>query len=260
MQNQSPVKQARKVSDFIVLLITMFIVLIAAVFVAENFIILFYTMLGILLFSLFYVRVFQISYLANALRVQNGRHAYLKNITEEISQNLQMPYVDVFISQNPYLNAFAVGYMRPYTIVLHSAIVEELTQEELRVILIHEMAHIKYHHTFIKAYVLPMGTVVPIVGPIVAWTFNFWGRRAELAADRLAVSYSRDPHTVMSALIKISVGSKFGEYMGEEGVLYQEKITHGPMKLIAQTLSSHPYLVTRVHEIRQFSSKIGLNI
>lgn len=171
-----------------------------------------------------------------------------------------MPQVDVFISQDPFLNAFAFGYMRPYTIVLHSGAVEELSEEEIRVILVHEMAHIKLNHVKVSAYVLPISALVPIIGPIVGWIFGFWNRRAELAADRMAVAYTRQPHEVVSALTKIHVGSKFAADMGEEGIAFQQKISHGLMKLLAQSMNTHPFLTTRGYEAIRFAQKIGLQV
>lgn len=220
----------------------------------------FFIVVGLLLFSLLAVRLYQINYLGNALRIQNGRHSFLRGIADKISQDMDMPTVDIFISQNPFLNAFAIGYVKPYTIVLHSAIVEELTEQELTCILAHEMGHIKLKHTWISAYIMPLAVLVPIFGPIIGWIFGFWSRRAELAADRVAVAYTRDPHTVVSALTKVHVGSKFSEYMGEEGIAFQQKMSHGFMKLLAQSLTDHPFLTTRGYEAIRFGQKLNINV
>ncbi len=250
---------AKKSGDTLVLTITLLISGFLLFLLFEGTALeIFITAIAALLVSLIYVRLMQVRFLGNALRIQNGRHAYLLNIVQEISTNLRMPVVDVYITQDPYLNAFAVGYTHPYTIVLHSAMVEELSAQELRAVLIHEMAHIKYKHTVILAYIQPLSVLVPVLGPAIGWLFGFWGRRAELACDRLALAYTHDPHTVIMALIKIHVGSKFAAYMTEEGVLYQEKMTKSTSKLLSQSLETHPFLITRVHEIRWFAEKLGL--
>lgn len=251
-------KLAKKSSDNVVLAVTFVLVFLASLLLAEEkleILIAFFIVTGV---SLFYIRLYQISFLGNAFRVQNGRHAHLLDSVRRIAQQLDMPPVDVYIAQDPYLNAFAVGYTRPFTIVLHSAIVEELTKEELEAILYHEMAHIKLKHTLITAYLYPIGLLIPLFGPVVTWIFGFWSRRAELACDRVAVTLTGNPHIVVSALMKVHVGSRFAQYMSEEGVMYQDKIGSGLMRLISQSTASHPFLVTRVHEIMSYSYQINL--
>lgn len=250
---------ARERTDIVVLGITLMflfgVLLYSGLAIDLSLVIVFAMLLGGILF---YIRLYQIGFLGNALRVQSGRHAYLLEIVNEISANLKMPKVDVFIAQDPYLNAFAVGYHHPYTIVLHSAIVDELSPEELKAILVHEMGHIKYRHTVILAYLNPFSLLVPILGPFVSWAFGFWSRRAELACDRLATAYMGNPHVVSSALMKVHVGSKFAEYLTEEGVYQQDIYSKGTMRKLSQSLSGHPFLVTRVREINRFAKQKGI--
>ncbi len=268
MNNQASakmlVKQVKRRGDTVVLMVTLLILFIGLFLqiIDGNPVVFFFSwivVLSILGLALFYIKLQQISFIGNALRVQNGRHQYLKIMADQISHDLDMPQVDIFISQNPYLNAFAFGYMKPYTIVLHSAVVEELTEQEVRCILVHEMGHVKLKHTWVSAYTLPIAALVPILGPVIGWIFGFWNRRAELAADRMAVAYTKDPHTVVTALTKVYVGSRFATDMGEEGIAYQQKISHGMMKLFAQSLASHPFLTTRGYEAIRFGQKLGIN-
>jgi Zn-dependent protease with chaperone function len=258
--HDDPVRIARKGSDVTVLIITLVLLCVGGLILATDALELFITAMAFLAFSLLYIRLYQISFLGNAFRVQNGRYAKLKTMVEDVAQDLKMPYVDVFIAQDPYLNAFAIGYTHPFTIVLHSAIVEQLDDKELRAVLCHEMGHIKYKHTMISAYTTPLTQLIPIIGPITGWFFGYWSRRAELTCDRLALAYTRDPHTVITALIKIHVGPKFAEYMQEEGVLYQARVGKGAMRAMAQSLSSHPYLVTRVKEVIKYAEALQLPI
>jgi Zn-dependent protease with chaperone function len=254
-----PVKIARKKSDLLVLFITFIAtVLVLILFSAES------ITLGIIIVIslvavLFYIRMFQISLLGNSLRVQNGKHKFLKSAVDEIQQYLSLPPIDVYITQNPTLNAFAIGYMRPYSIVLNSSVVEELTEGEVKAILIHEVGHIAYKHTIITSYLGPLSNV-PIVGQLVTWIFGFWSRRAELTCDRLAVAYTKDPYSVISALIRIHTGSAIGGFMDAEGVIYQDIKGKSVFRSLSQSLSTHPFLVTRVREIINFSLKNNITL
>jgi Zn-dependent protease with chaperone function len=250
----NPVSQARKKTDVLVLIITFLLSLVClAIISLSNSSVIFIVLISLFLI-LVYIRLYQISLLGNSLRVQNGKHLYLKNTIEEIYTVLNLPPIDVYITQNPSLNAFAMGYMRPFSIVLNSSVIEELSHAESKAILIHEVGHIVYKHTVITSYIGPLSSV-PVVGGIVTWIFGFWTRRAELACDRLAVSYTQDPVSVMSALIKIHTGSAIGDLMGPEGVIYQDIKGRSVFRKLSQTLNSHPFLVTRIHEIINFSVK-----
>lgn len=256
--NYDPKQLARKRGDLTVLIITIVIVVLG-VFVYGGQDLIFLVVVSILFF-LVMIRLQQISILANAMRVQNGRHAELAKMANEFTTALNAPPVDIYITQDPVLNAYALGYTRPFTIVLNSSVVEELSTEEVKAILLHEIGHIIYHHTILTSYIGPLAVTVPIIGPILNWVFGFWYRRAELACDRLAVAYLRDPHNVCMALIKIHVGSKFGKYMEEEGVLYQDQMGRNIFRKMSQTLSTHPFLVTRVNEVLNFCSQNNIQI
>lgn len=255
----SPVYVARKKTDVIVLVITVLVAVIFLSIVSFGDFSVFVIVLLSLFLSLIYIRLFQVNLLANSMRVQNGKHAYLANIVNEITQALDVPPVDVYITQNPFLNAFAVGFTRPFSIVLHSEVVERLSDEEIKAILLHEVGHIKYHHTIITSYITPL-SVVPIFGQLVTWIFGFWTRRAEMACDRLSAAYMGDSDPIMNALIKIHVGADIGGYMEEEGVIYQDIKGRGLTRSVAQTLQSHPFLVTRISEIIHFSTQNNIAI
>jgi len=249
----SPKFQAHKSGDIVVLIVTIIISLTIVLIFGGLQILL--ALLAITLLVLFAIRLQQISILSNSLRVQNGRHAELAKMANEYATMLNLPPIDIYITQNPVLNAYALGYGRPFTIVINSSVVEELTTEEIRAILLHEIGHIVYHHTILTSYIGPLAATVPIAGPVLNWIFGFWYRRAELTCDRFAVTVLKDPHVVCMALIKIHVGSKFAKYMQEEGVLYQDRLGRGLTRAIAQSLSTHPFLVTRINEVLNYCSR-----
>jgi Zn-dependent protease with chaperone function len=254
----NPKLQAHKAGDLVVLIFTLIIsslIVLVLGGLQVLFILLFITVL-----VLFYIRLQQINILSNSLRVQNGRHAELAKMANEYASMLNLPPIDIYITQNPVLNAYALGYGRPFTIVINSSVIEELTTEEIRAILLHEIGHIVYHHTILTSYIGPLATTVPIAGPVLNWIFGFWYRRAELTCDRFAVTVLKDPHAVCMALIKVHVGSKFAKYMQEEGVLYQSRLGRGVTRAISQSLSTHPFLVTRIDEILGYCSRNQITI
>ncbi|MFZ1258697.1 MAG: M48 family metallopeptidase [Candidatus Saccharimonas sp.] len=210
---------------------------------------------GILLFGMFYVRIMRQTILGNSLQIEYSDYAWLRDWANEVAADLQMPRVEIFVTQDPVINAYAFGFARPYCIVLHSGSIRYLTHDELRVVVVHEMAHIKYGHTMASVYLQPFLNI-PFVGPIATWFAGFWSRRAELTADRLALMYMRKPELVKESLIKVHVGPDVAKAMNEVARQWLQYTAERPMNRFAQTLSSHPFLVRRLSHIDRYKAAV----
>jgi len=220
------------------------------------------TVIGIavlVLLVMIVIRFMHVQMMANAMRVQNSSYAHLKKDIDEICKNLNVPVVDVYVTQNPFLNAFAFGFVQPYAITLHSATVEQLEYEEMRAIFIHEIGHIKLGHTRKIVFVSAL-SALPVVGVFATWVFGFWSRRAEYAADRLALAYTGDPDLVIKALMKVYIGPESAKMSSKEYILYQDQISKGFFRSFVQTFSSHPFLVNRVKAALRFADINGFSM
>lgn len=272
----NPVQQASNTSDYIVLLFTFitffigtsiyFIVsyftdeevmregfsLIGFLFAMIGGVILF---AGILLFGMFIVRMQRQTMLGNSLQVEYSDYAWLRDWSRQVSADFGMPEVEIYITQDPVINAYAYGFIRPYNIVLHSGAIRYLTKEELKVVVAHEMGHIKYGHTIASVYLQPF-IALPVIGSIAGWIAGFWERRCELTADRLALMYTRDPDLVKRSLIKVHVGPDAAKYLNQIAEQWLHYKADRPMNRFAQTFSSHPFLVRRLGQIDVHASRV----
>jgi len=191
--------------------------------------------------------------LANALNIRFSSMSWLHNYAISVCSDLNIPPMEIFIIQQPMLNAYAFGFMKPYCVVLHSGAVDGLTPDELKSIVVHEIGHIAYKHTSIGIYLAPLYSI-PFFGGIFTWIFGFWSRRAEKTADRLSVAYTADPDVVISALIKVHVGPNVTKYATIEGITNQLTESNNGFNLVSETFSTHPYLVRRAQAIYEFAS------
>jgi len=198
-------------------------------------------------------RVMRQQMLGNSLEVQYSDYAWLRDWSNEVAADLDMPQVEIFITQNPIINAYAFGFARPYTIVLHSGSIRYLTEDELKVVVVHEMAHIKYKHTDASVFLLPFLTA-PVVSVVAGWIAGFWQRRAEFTADRLALAYLGDAELVKNSLIKVHVGPDVSDDMNDVARQWLQYKAERPMNRFAQTFSSHPYLVRRLSQVDYWNS------
>lgn len=210
---------------------------------------------AILGFGMFMVRMMRQTMLGNSLQVEYSDYAWLREWANTVSRDLEMPRVEIFITQDPYINAYAFGFARPYTIVLQSGAIRYLTHEELKVAVVHEMGHIKYGHTAAMVYLTPFLTL-PIISVIGTWVAGFWQRRTELTCDRLALMYMGNSELVKSALIKVHVGPDVAKAMNETARQWLRYNAERPMNRLAQTFSSHPFLVRRLGHIDRWKGVV----
>lgn len=200
----------------------------------------------IVIITLFYIRLTQGQYLGNALQV-NSKHFYrLEQIVEAQAQDLRVKEPKLFIYQNPYPNAFTIGFKNPYSVVLSSSLVEALTEEELEAVIAHEMGHVRFSHARISSMISPAGQNILVL----TWVFGFWQRATEFTADRVSLLVTENPRALITALIKISVGTKFLEQIDEEELLGQSKeVEKSIFNKWGEWLINHPYLTSRINNI-----------
>jgi len=214
--------------------------------------VLFAAILGL---GMFFVRMQRQTMLGNSLQVEYSDYAWLRDWANTVATDLGMPRVEVFITQDPTINAYAFGFARPYTIVLQSGAIRYLTHDELKVVIVHEMGHIKYGHTSASMYLSPFLSF-PIISVVGTWIAGFWQRRTELTCDRLALMYLEDSELVKASLIKIHVGPDVAKSMNETARQWLQYNAERPMNHLAQTFSTHPFLVRRLSHVDKWKSVV----
>lgn len=278
-KGQLAVRRAHSSSDIVVLVVTfvVFFLLSAGYFIVDYFmgeaasgsdspLIIIFGLIGVaigaafffaivLAIGMFIIKIQRQIMLGNALQVEYSAYAWLRDWANKVSADLEMPRVELFVTQDPLINAYAFGFVRPYTIVLHSGAIRYLTKSQLKSVVVHEMAHVKYGHTIASLFLLPF-TSVPVVGALAGWLAGFWQRRAELTADRLALMYMADSELVKKALITVHVGPDVADGMNEVARQWQQYVAERPMNHFAQTFSSHPFLVRRLSHIDRWKSVV----
>ena len=136
-------------------------------------------------------------------------------LTERCAQILSCPMPELYITTNPVLNAYTAGQRRT-CIVLHSALIECLTADELSFVIGHELGHIKCAHglyrqlgDILMRYWDMLTSMIPIPGvgllrmPLM-FAFWEWYRRAEYTCDRAALICVQDLDIGLHALGKLA--------------------------------------------------------
>lgn len=210
---------------------------------------------GALVVGMFMVRMQRQMMLGNALQIEYSAYAWLRDWANQVSADLELPRVEIFITQDPVINAYSYGFIRPYNIVLQSGTIRYLTEDELRVVVVHEMGHIKYGHVNASVYLLPFFSL-PVIGMAFTWLAGFWQRRAEFTADRLALMYMGNSELIKQSLIKVYVGPDAASSMNDVARQWQQYTAERPMNRFAQTFSNHPFLVRRLSQVDKWKTVV----
>jgi Zn-dependent protease with chaperone function len=202
----------------------------------------------------FVVKIQQGQLLGHCVKVSEHQLPEVYKAANAASDRLSMRMPDVFVRQDPVINAYALGFLGKKSVVLHSAAVESMDSDELTSILGHEFSHIKCGHTIWQVITTsPKGIGVPIISAIFGYVFLFWSRKAEYTSDRGAVLASRNFKATISALAKAAVGKQLFEKLSIDQ-LFQQKtdVDRDGVSRLSESLSTHPYIVKRIHALRHF--------
>src|SRR5438270_4802647 len=127
---------------------------------------------------------------------------------------------ELFVQQNPIVNAFTGGVKNP-VIVLHSQLIERLNDEEVLAVIAHEVGHIHAEHVlYITAAHLQealanvaltaapiAGLVAQILSGMMRAALLAWARRAELSCDRAALLVTQNPDVIGRTMMKLCGGT-----------------------------------------------------
>lgn len=177
--------------------------------------------------------------LANAVQIGPHQRPDLYEVLEEVQKLLPPVKIDLFINQNPVMNAYTFGYGEPYTVVLTSSLVEKLSKTEIKAVIGHEMGHILFGHVRIISL---MSTQFGL-GRLF---FYKWSRSCEYSADSVALIASRgDLIPLTSSLLKLAWG--LDDSVDIEEFLAQLDGDSGTLSM--EVFSTHPFMNNRIKNL-----------
>lgn len=215
------------------------------------------------LFGVFSERALRLITAGSAVEVGPDQFPRIYAVYTDVLATLDAPRPwPLYLAQNPIVNAGAVGMDQPF-IVLSSGTVHLLDDDQLRVVLGHEVGHIMSDHALYKTMLhllLKAGLMVlrlPLSGiPMLAVLAALleWDRKSELSADRASLLATQDPDAVQSALLRMAGG--VGEGASIDAFRAQAARFHedpSALDVVVKTLAvlgrRHPFPVERLHEL-----------
>lgn len=196
--------------------------------------------------------------LGSAVRVGPAQFPRVHGLLTHCSRVLAIPTPTLYIVNNPVLNAATYGTTEDSFILVHSGLVDHMSDEELTSVLAHECGHIHNSHV---VYLTALHFLTHAAGVFLRWIvapamvgLRAWSRRAEITCDRASLLCTREVDVSTRAITKLALGSrKLYEELNLDAFVAQfEELREGPGRL-QELLASHPWLPKRVLAMRAFS-------
>jgi len=220
------------------------------------------------IFGFFGERGIRLMFQANSVRVGPKQFAKLHGLMTEVTATMDWPkQPELYVTQTPLVNAGAVGMDEPF-ITLNSGAINLLSDDELRVLLGHELGHVMSGHSLYRTvlFILLMFGFnnLPFLAGLALLPIQLalleWSRKAELSSDRAGLLATQDPVASMGVFLKLAGGGKAEE---TNLAVFMEQAREydtmgGPMdkvyKILNQLNLTHPFHTLRAAELQKWIS------
>jgi len=211
--------------------------------------------------------------MATSVRCGPKQYGTIYAITKECSEILDVPMPEVYVTGNPYPNAFAGGVERPY-ITIRSSMIENLSDEELYHLIGHEIGHIKCGHVLYRSVARVLMPLLEMLGRrtlglgdamqiAISAAFLEWLRQAEVSCDRAGLLCSQSFELSARANLMLCSGpNRLAHEASTEAFLDQSRSYQdmgfadsiGKMMvfLFVGLPSTHPMAVHRTQELERW--------
>ncbi|HEX8789428.1 MAG TPA: M48 family metallopeptidase [Polyangiaceae bacterium] len=195
--------------------------------------------------------------LGHAVRVSERQFPRIHGITKRASDTLGIAMPQVFVVNSPVFNAGTLGTNEDSFVMVHSALVDQYSDEELLTVIGHECGHIHNSHV---AYLTALHYLTYMAGMFVPWilqpalvALRTWSRRAEITCDRAGMLVAKDQAAAERAITKLAVGSrKLYEEFNLDAFLEQHEEGNQGIGKYMEVFATHPWLPKRVLAMRAF--------
>jgi Zn-dependent protease with chaperone function len=196
--------------------------------------------------------------LGRSVKVGPRQFPRLHGLTRRCAATLGIAAPTVYIAHNPHLNAATYGTNDDAFVLINSALVDHMSDEELLSVIGHECGHIHNNHVVYLTAMHYLGNVAGIfvqsLGFPAMLGLRAWSRRAEITCDRAGALCAGDLNVVLRALTKLALGSqKLYDELDIEAFLEQHEEGKSSIGRFTEVFSTHPWLPKRVLALRAFS-------
>lgn len=205
--------------------------------------------------------------MASKVRLSPTQLPHLYHILPPICEILDIKEPDFYLEMSPIPSAYAFGDTQT-AITITSALVEMMSEDELRGVVAHECGHIACHHMLYHTLALVLTNATGMFEKLASlaaplhYALMYWQRKSELSCDRVA-AFIVGPQTATSMLARLAGGpkditSKLNMVeLAEQADLYDAFCKNGFWNKALQTYAvldqNHPFTSVRIRELLKWT-------
>ncbi|MEV7417885.1 M48 family metallopeptidase [Streptomyces sp. NPDC089919] len=213
-------------------------------------------------------RSLRLLFLSDSVRVGPEQFPHLHTMLLDACYILDLEKVpQMYVQQDPKPNAMCIGLDEPI-IVVTTALVELLDEEEMRAVVGHEVGHALSGHAVYRTILLfltnlalkvawiPLGNVAIMA---IVTALREWFRKSELSADRAGLLVGQDLRASMRGLMKIAGGNHLHEMNVDAFLAQAEEFEAGGdlrdsvLKILNVLPRTHPFTTVRAAELKKWA-------
>jgi Zn-dependent protease with chaperone function len=212
-------------------------------------------------------RAVRLELLGSAIRADDRQFAAMHRSLADVARVLDAPEVpELYVTANPFPSAVTIGMDKPL-IVVNSALVELLDEEEMTFVLAHELGHAISGHAVYQTLLQRLLQLTGVLGSVplgglgirlIVAALMEWSRKSELSADRAGLLATQDPAVAFRVHMKLASGGHLEDLdttsFFAQGREYDEAgdLRDSVLKMLLIETRSHPFAVVRAAALRQW--------
>ncbi len=197
-------------------------------------------------------------FLGTTVKVGPRQLPRIHRLAKECAHTLGVPMPTVYVVNNPFMNAYTYGTDEDSFIVIHSKLIDDFNDQELKFVIGHEMGHIQNKHvvymTALRLLTFQRNVLMSLLSPFIKAGLLAWARRAEVTCDRAGALCTGDVEVAQTSFLKMACGSS--KLYGELDIdAYLEQFEQGKKGVgrLTEITASHPYLPKRIKALQLFA-------
>jgi Zn-dependent protease with chaperone function len=196
--------------------------------------------------------------LGSTVKVGPNQFPRVYELGVKCAETLGIEAPTIYIRNNPTLNAMTYGTNDDAFILVHSALVDHFSDEELMSVIGHECGHIHNDHvvylTTLHLLRMMAQRFFPWMVAPAMYALTAWSRRAEVTCDRAGLLCCRDLEVSTTALAKLALGStKLYDELNVDAFVDQYDEGQEGVGKFTEITASHPWVPKRIKALRKFA-------
>lgn len=196
----------------------------------------------------------------HCFKVEKRLMGHLYDLLYDVKEKLAFSdSVDFYITGDSSINAWTIASAKegePHIVNINSALLNIMTDDELRFVIGHELGHLINKNTEMLrliGFVFPEGSTPPLM---LQYKIRLWEQLSELAADRYGYMAVENLDTCLSAFFKMTSGLDVSKINMQLDVYLEENIKRLEYFVNDSGLSreTHPVNPIRVHALNLFAT------